>query len=147
MVSETHANGFRGRSQQTMAIDQSALPDVLEAVKAAEVDDWLRKAAETTCQALIETEWPGDRQRAVRTHQQPQCLAERVPAAGHLHYGRGLGVTDSRAVVRVGFASPLARPKRPSTSAGAPFARLITQYQTECPSVALSTRSGLTVLF
>ena len=56
MVSETHANGFRGRTQRTMALDQSALLEVLEALKAAEVDDQIRQAAETIYQALIEAE-------------------------------------------------------------------------------------------
>lgn len=39
-----------------MALDQSALLEVLEALKAAEVDDRIRKAAETIYQALIEAE-------------------------------------------------------------------------------------------
>ena len=37
-----------------MARDQSALLEVLEALKAAEVDDKIRQAAETIYQALIE---------------------------------------------------------------------------------------------
>jgi putative transposase len=40
----------------TMALDQSALLEVLEALKAAEVDDRIRQAAETIYQALIEAE-------------------------------------------------------------------------------------------
>jgi putative transposase len=56
MVSEFHANGSRGRTQHTMALDQSALLEVLEALKAAEVDDRIRQAAETIYQALIEAE-------------------------------------------------------------------------------------------
>ena len=56
MVSETHANGSRGRTQHTMALDQSALLEVLDALKAAEVDDRIRQAAETIYQALIEAE-------------------------------------------------------------------------------------------
>jgi len=39
-----------------MALDQSALLEVLEALKAAEVDDCIRQAAETIYQALIEAE-------------------------------------------------------------------------------------------
>jgi putative transposase len=39
-----------------MALDQSALFEVLEALKAAEVDDRIRQAAETIYQALIEAE-------------------------------------------------------------------------------------------
>jgi putative transposase len=39
-----------------MALDQSALLEVLEALKAADVDDKIRHAAETIYQALIEAE-------------------------------------------------------------------------------------------
>jgi putative transposase len=56
MVSETNANGSRGRTLNTMALDQSALLDVLEVLKTAEVDDRIRQAAETVYQALIEAE-------------------------------------------------------------------------------------------
>jgi putative transposase len=56
MVSEIHANGSRGRTLRTMALDQSALLEVLDALKAAEVDDRIRQAAETIYQALIEAE-------------------------------------------------------------------------------------------
>src|SRR4028118_75713 len=51
-----HANGSRGRTQHTMALDQSALLEVLDALKAAEVDDRIRPAATTIYQALIEAE-------------------------------------------------------------------------------------------
>src|SRR5215203_2515433 len=51
-----HANGSRGRTQHTMALDQSALLEVLEALKAADVDDRIRSAATTLYQALIEAE-------------------------------------------------------------------------------------------
>ena len=37
-----------------MALDQSALLEVLDALQAAEVDDRIRQAAETIYQALIE---------------------------------------------------------------------------------------------
>ena len=39
-----------------MALDQSALLEVLDALKAAEVDDRVRQAAQTIYQALIEAE-------------------------------------------------------------------------------------------
>ncbi len=39
MVSETHANGSRERTQRTVALDQSALLEALGALKAAEVND------------------------------------------------------------------------------------------------------------
>ena len=46
MVSETTAMVL-AKGQHTMALDQSALLEVLEALKAAEVDDRIRQAAET----------------------------------------------------------------------------------------------------
>src|SRR5581483_8608383 len=48
--------GFAKGHKHTMALDQSALLEVLEALKAAEVDDRVRQAAETIYQALIEAE-------------------------------------------------------------------------------------------
>ena len=39
-----------------MALDQSALLELLEALKAADVDDRIRTATETLYQALIEAE-------------------------------------------------------------------------------------------
>jgi putative transposase len=39
-----------------MALDQSALLEVLEALRVAEVDDRVRRAAQTIYQALIEAE-------------------------------------------------------------------------------------------
>jgi putative transposase len=48
--------GFAKGHRHTMALDQSALLEVLEALKAAEVDDKIRLAAETIYQALIEAE-------------------------------------------------------------------------------------------
>jgi putative transposase len=56
MVSETTANGSRERTQRTVALDQSALLEVLDALKAAQVDDRIRQAAQTIYQALIEAE-------------------------------------------------------------------------------------------
>ena len=47
--------GFANGHEHTMALDQSALLEVLEALKAAEVDK-IRLAAETVYQALIEAE-------------------------------------------------------------------------------------------
>jgi Transposase, Mutator family len=54
MVSETTPMVLAEGHLHTMALDQSALLDVLEALKAAEVDDRVRQAAETIYQALIE---------------------------------------------------------------------------------------------
>ena len=59
MVSETTANGSRERTQRTVALDQSALLEVLDALTVAEVDDRIRQAAQTIYQALIEAELTG----------------------------------------------------------------------------------------
>ena len=76
MVSETHANGSRGRTHHTMALDQSALLDVLDAHKGADVEDRIKQAAATIYQALIElhSSW----------HQQPRPAGHREvrPCAG-----------------------------------------------------------------
>jgi putative transposase len=56
MVSETTPMVLVKGHLHTMALDQSALLEVLEALKAAEVDDRIRQAAETIYQALIEAE-------------------------------------------------------------------------------------------
>jgi putative transposase len=56
MVSETTPMVLAEGHKHTMALDQSALLEVLEALKAAEVDDRVRQAAQTIYQALIEAE-------------------------------------------------------------------------------------------
>jgi putative transposase len=53
MVSETTPMVLAEGHEHNMALDQSAL---LEALKAAEIDDRIQQAAETICQALIEAE-------------------------------------------------------------------------------------------
>jgi putative transposase len=45
MVSETTAAGARERTQRTVTLDQSALLEVLDALKTAEVDDRIGQAA------------------------------------------------------------------------------------------------------
>jgi hypothetical protein len=49
-------NGSRERTQRTVALDQEALLEVLDALTVAEVDDRIRQAAQTIYQALIEAE-------------------------------------------------------------------------------------------
>src|SRR5689334_19197824 len=56
MVSETTPMVLAEGHKHTMARDQSALLELLDALKAAEVDDRIRQAAETIYQALIEAE-------------------------------------------------------------------------------------------
>jgi putative transposase len=84
MVSETTPMVL-AKGQHTMALDQSALLEVLEALKAAEVDDRIRQAAETIYQALIEAElasvigaFPHERTSARTAHRnghRPRVLA------------------------------------------------------------------------
>ena len=66
--------------QHTMTLDQSALLEVLDASKAAEVDDRIRQAAETIYQALIKTELGAgrDHRLAGRAHR----LSLATPASG-----------------------------------------------------------------
>jgi hypothetical protein len=47
---------FSRKDTRTVALDQSALLDVLDALKAADGDDRIRQAAQTIYQALIEAE-------------------------------------------------------------------------------------------
>jgi putative transposase len=58
MVGETMSNGARERTQRTVALDQSALLEVMDALKAAEVDDRIHQAAETIDHAFIEPRSP-----------------------------------------------------------------------------------------
>ena len=66
-----------------MALDQSALLEVLDALKVADVDDRVRQAAETIYQALIEAELTDDdRRRPARAHRAraPPCATGTAPA-------------------------------------------------------------------
>src|SRR3712207_2172279 len=51
-----HANGSRGRTQHAMALDQSALLELLDVLNATDVVDRIRTATEALYQALIEAE-------------------------------------------------------------------------------------------
>jgi mutator family transposase len=66
--------------KHTMALDQSALLEGLEALKAAEVDDRIRQAAETIYQALIEAELT-DSRTAWRNGHRPRTV---ITTAGDL---------------------------------------------------------------
>ena len=56
MVSETHANGSRGRTRTRWPWTSLPCSKSWKRSKAAEVDDRIRQAAETIYQALIEAE-------------------------------------------------------------------------------------------
>ena len=85
-----------------MALDQSALLEVLDALKAADVGDRVRQAAETIYQALIEAELTDDdRRRAARTHRDPHQPAQRPPHPHPVDHGRGSGAADPEAAHRL----------------------------------------------
>ena len=56
MVSETTAMVLDDGTQHTMALEQSALLELLEVLKAADVDERIRSAATTIYQASIDAE-------------------------------------------------------------------------------------------
>ena len=101
MVSET-CLGNSQKETRTMALDQSALLEVLDALKAADVDDRVRQARTTIYQALIEAELTavigaGPHERTADRI----GAAQRAPAAGAVDHGRGSGVADPEAAGRV----------------------------------------------
>jgi hypothetical protein len=55
-VGETTPMVSRGRTLHTIALDQSALLEVLEALKGGDIEERVRQAATTIYQALIEAE-------------------------------------------------------------------------------------------
>jgi putative transposase len=103
-----------------MALDQSALLEVLEALKAAEVDERVRQAATTIYQALIEAELSsvigavphertplrvnhrnGHRARTLTTTRR-SSTSRTSPCGGYGDYhSRGSGVADPQAAGRV----------------------------------------------
>jgi hypothetical protein len=98
MVSETTANGSRERTQRTVALDQSALLEVLDALKVAEVDDRIRQAAQTIYQALIEAELTAV-VGAAPNQRTPERLAQRNGhrSRGVGDHGRGSGAAHPQA--------------------------------------------------
>ena len=100
------ANGARERTQRTVALDQSALLEVLDALKAADVDDRIRQAAQTIYQARIEAELTavigaGPHQRTPdrltqRNGHRPRLL---TTTAGDLEFPRGGGHRGYAAMV------------------------------------------------
>ncbi|MCW2608847.1 MAG: hypothetical protein JWM15_93 [Cryptosporangiaceae bacterium] len=56
MVSETHANGSRGRTEHTVGVDHSAPLEVLDAPKVADVDDRIRQATPALYPALLDAD-------------------------------------------------------------------------------------------
>ena len=95
MVSETTPMVLAEGHKHTMALDQSALLEVLDALKAAEVDDRIRQAAETIYQALIEAELSAVIGAApARAHREPHRSSQWPPAAGAGQHRRGSGAAD-----------------------------------------------------
>lgn len=85
-----------------MALEQSALLELLEALKATDVDDGVRTATEHLYQALIGAELTaviGGRPAPAHRHQ--DGAAQRQPAADAHDDGRGPGAADPKAAGRV----------------------------------------------
>lgn len=80
MVSETTPMVLAEGHKHTMAVDQSALLEVLEALKAAKVDDRIRQAAETIYQRAgrHRSAWPHSPARQAVTGAGHDLLAGRV---------------------------------------------------------------------
>ena len=79
-ASRDHANGSRGRTHHTMALDQSALLEVLDALKAADVEDRIRRRRDDLPGADRGRADRGDRRRPARAHRRPDRAAQRAPA-------------------------------------------------------------------
>jgi hypothetical protein len=90
-----------------VALDQSALLEVLDALKAAEVDDRIRQAAQTIYQALIEAELTAVIGAAPHERDAGAVApAQRPPLAPVDDLGWGSGAARPQAAGRVVF--PLA---------------------------------------
>jgi hypothetical protein len=84
-----------------MALDESALLELLEALKAADVDDRIRTATETLYQAPIEAELTAVIGAAPHERTESRTAQRNGPAADRDHHGRGSGAADSAAAGRV----------------------------------------------
>ena len=72
-----------------MALAQSALLEVLEALKAADVDDVIRSALQVIVQELIEAEVTSViGAEPARAYRDADCAAQRAPVPGADHRGR-----------------------------------------------------------
>ena len=88
MVSET-SPWFSGRTQPHHDPRPVCLLEVLEVLKAAEVDNRIRQATETIYQALIEAEFAAVIGASRTSEPRPRPDAERAPAADEHHHGLG----------------------------------------------------------
>ena len=103
MVSETRPLVLAKGHNARWPLDQSALLEVLDALKAAEVDDRIRQAAQTIHQALIEAELTAVIGAA--PHQRtPERLAQR-----NGHRARVLATTAGDLELRIPNALPSTR--------------------------------------
>jgi hypothetical protein len=90
------------RNLIAMALDQSALIDVLEALRAADVDDRIRQAAQTIYQALIEAELTAVLGAAPNERTETRDRqAQRPPAQDADHHSRRSGAAHPQAAGRV----------------------------------------------
>ena len=84
-----------------MALDQSALLEVLDALKVADVGDRVRQAAETVYQALIEAELTETIGAALHERTSAHQPAQRAPHPDAVDHGRRSGAADPEAAHRL----------------------------------------------
>ena len=104
-----------------MALDQSALLEVLDALKAADVADRVRQAAETDLPGVDRGRADrGDRRRACTSAPTPAPSSATVTAPDAVDHGRGSGAADPEAAHRVVLpvAAGAAPPGRPGVVRG-----------------------------
>jgi len=90
-----------------MTLVQSALLEVLETLKTAEVDDRIRQASETTCQALVETELASVIGRSSSAHRGGRRAAQWLPTADSDEHGGDLELRIPRLRNGIVFLPPL----------------------------------------
>jgi putative transposase len=95
-----------------MALDQSALLEVLDALKVADVGDRVRAAAETIYQALIEAELTETVGAAVHERTDTRPTSATATAAGSCRPPRGPGTADPKLRSGSFFPSLLERRRR-----------------------------------
>ena len=114
MVSENRSK-LLTKDSNTMALDQSALLDLLAQLNLTDVPDRIQSATETLYQQLIEAEATAFISAPFRTLRCPHRPAQRFPAEDVDHHGRGSAPVDPEAAAgevlpRPSGAPPPGRP-------------------------------------
>lgn len=89
-----------------MAMNQFALWDLVEALKAAGVDDRILVAAQNMYQALVDAEAEGVIGAGLWKRTQANGNPEQVETAGVVEHDRGLAIADPEAADRVMLPQP-----------------------------------------